>query len=337
MPGWRIGFAAGNARLVGALTRIKSYLDYGAFTPVQVAATAALNGPQDCVAGLSRALPRRGATCWSTGWPRPAGRCRKPDATMFCWAPVPEPFEALGSLGFAKLLLEEAEVAVAPGHRLRRVWRGLCPAGAGREPAPAAAGRAQHPQLPRPPRQRRPAAGAGAWHDAHGAAPLRIGIAGLGTVGAGTFRLLRDNARAALADRTGRPLAVTAVSARDRGRARGLDLAGVRWHDDAARAGRGPRGRSGLRADRRQRRRRRSISSRAALRRGRPVVTANKAMLALHGAELARLAEGAGAQLALRGGGRGRHPDRQVAARGAGRPTGSCASTASSTAPATSS
>ena len=75
MPGWRIGFAAGNARLVGALTRIKSYLDYGAFTPIQVAATAALNGPQDCVDEVSRALPRRGATCWSTGWPRPAGRC----------------------------------------------------------------------------------------------------------------------------------------------------------------------------------------------------------------------------------------------------------------------
>lgn len=114
MPGWRIGFAAGNARLVAALTRIKSYLDYGAFTPVQVAATAALNGPQDCVAGFRTLYRERRDVLVDglikSGWPIP-----KPEATMFCWAPVPEPFRGLGSLGFAKLLLEEAEVAVAPG------------------------------------------------------------------------------------------------------------------------------------------------------------------------------------------------------------------------------
>lgn len=114
MPGWRIGFAAGNTRLIAALTRIKSYLDYGAFTPVQVAATAALNGPQDCVAGFRQLYRERrdvlvdGLT--KSGWTIP-----RPEATMFCWAPVPEPFRGLGSLGFAKLLLEEAEVAVAPG------------------------------------------------------------------------------------------------------------------------------------------------------------------------------------------------------------------------------
>ena len=114
MPGWRIGFAAGNTRLVGALTRIKSYLDYGAFTPVQVAATAALNGPQDCVQGF-RELYRGRRDVLVDGLAKAGWQIPKPDATMFCWAPVPEPFRALGSMGFAKLLLEEADVAVSPG------------------------------------------------------------------------------------------------------------------------------------------------------------------------------------------------------------------------------
>jgi len=114
MPGWRIGFAAGNARLIAALARIKSYLDYGAFTPVQVAATAALNGPQECVAeARQRYRERRDVLVGGlaqAGWPIP-----RPAATMFCWAPLPEPFRDMGSLAFAKLLLEEAEVAVSPG------------------------------------------------------------------------------------------------------------------------------------------------------------------------------------------------------------------------------
>ena len=114
MPGWRIGFAAGNTRLVAALTRIKSYLDYGAFTPVQVAATAALNGPQDCVEGF-RNLYRERRDALIDGLDKSGWKIRKPDASMFCWAPVPEPFKELGSLGFAKRLLEEAEVAVSPG------------------------------------------------------------------------------------------------------------------------------------------------------------------------------------------------------------------------------
>jgi len=114
MPGWRIGFAAGNRHLISALTRIKSYLDYGAFTPIQVAATAALNGPQDCVAEI-RALykDRRDAMVEAfdqTGWPIPS-----PPATMFAWAPLPPAFAHLGSLEFSKLLLQEAKVAVAPG------------------------------------------------------------------------------------------------------------------------------------------------------------------------------------------------------------------------------
>jgi alanine-synthesizing transaminase len=114
MAGWRIGFAAGNERLIAALARVKSYLDYGAFTPIQVAAVAALNGPQDCVDKL-RALYRerrdvllRGLA--AAGWNVPA-----PAASMFVWAPIPERFRHLGSLEFSKLLLERAKVAVSPG------------------------------------------------------------------------------------------------------------------------------------------------------------------------------------------------------------------------------
>jgi len=114
MPGWRIGFAAGNDRLIGALTRIKSYLDYGAFTPIQVAAVAALNGPQDCVEEARlRYKERRDVLVDGlarAGWPVP-----RPPATMFAWAPLPEAFREMGSLAFAKRLLEEADVAVSPG------------------------------------------------------------------------------------------------------------------------------------------------------------------------------------------------------------------------------
>lgn len=114
MPGWRIGFAAGNPQLIGALARVKSYLDYGAFTPIQVAATAALNGPQDCVDEV-RALykDRRDVLVEglaAAGWDIPA-----PDATMFAWAPIPPQFADMGSLGFSKFLLSEAKVAVSPG------------------------------------------------------------------------------------------------------------------------------------------------------------------------------------------------------------------------------
>ncbi len=114
MPGWRMGFAAGNARLISALARMKSYLDYGAFTPIQVAATAALNGPQDCVAEM-RALYRerrdvlvRGLN--AAGWAVPS-----PEASMFAWAPIPPAYTQLGSVEFSKLLLARAKVAVAPG------------------------------------------------------------------------------------------------------------------------------------------------------------------------------------------------------------------------------
>jgi alanine-synthesizing transaminase len=114
MPGWRMGFAVGNERLIAALARVKSYLDYGAFTPIQVAAAAALNGPQDCVEEIRKVYKaRRDCLVESfgrAGWPIPA-----PAASMFAWAPIPEPFREIGSVEFAKLLIDEAEVAVSPG------------------------------------------------------------------------------------------------------------------------------------------------------------------------------------------------------------------------------
>ncbi|CEK10700.1 alanine transaminase [Legionella hackeliae] len=114
MPGWRVGFACGNEELVAALTRIKSYLDYGTFTPIQVAAIAALEGPDDCVHEI-RALyeQRRNVLCdglQDIGW-----YVEKPKATMFVWAPIPANYRHLGSLEFSKYLLQEAHVAVSPG------------------------------------------------------------------------------------------------------------------------------------------------------------------------------------------------------------------------------
>lgn len=143
MPGWRIGFMCGNQELVAALARIKSYLDYGTFTPIQVAAITALEGPQDCVAEIrDRYQRRRDVLCdglAATGW-----RIEKPKATMFVWAPIPEPYRELGSLEFSKKLLREAKVAVSPGigfgrygddhvrfglieneHRIRQAVRGI--------------------------------------------------------------------------------------------------------------------------------------------------------------------------------------------------------------------
>src|SRR5262249_47763502 len=100
--------------LVTALTRIKSYLDYGAFTPIQVAATAALNGPQDCVEAV-RSLYRQRRDVLVEGLAKAGWAVPSPTATMFCWAPLPPGFERMGSLAFAKRLLEDAEVAVSPG------------------------------------------------------------------------------------------------------------------------------------------------------------------------------------------------------------------------------
>jgi alanine-synthesizing transaminase len=114
MAGFRVGFALGNERLVAALARVKSYLDYGAYTPIQVAAAAALNGPQECVAEMRATYKSRRDVMLDAfakaGWTLPA-----PEASMFAWAPIPESFRHLGSVEFAKRLMEGAEFAVAPG------------------------------------------------------------------------------------------------------------------------------------------------------------------------------------------------------------------------------
>src|SRR5262252_7687376 len=114
MPGWRIGFAVGNERLIAALGRVKSYLDYGAFTPIQVAATAALNGSDDCIRETRDTYKRRRDVLVESfgraGWDIPA-----PRASMFAWAPLPEPFRTLDTVEFSTLLIEKAEIAVSPG------------------------------------------------------------------------------------------------------------------------------------------------------------------------------------------------------------------------------
>ncbi len=143
MPGWRVGFMCGNAKLVAALARMKSYLDYGTFTPIQVAAITALEGPQDCVREIcSMYESRRNVLCDglnALGW-----KVERPQATMFVWAPIPEQYRHLGSLEFCKKLLAEAKVAVSPGigfgehgddhvrfglieneHRIRQAVRGI--------------------------------------------------------------------------------------------------------------------------------------------------------------------------------------------------------------------
>lgn len=114
MPGWRMGFAVGNERLIAALTRVKSYLDYGAFTPIQVAAAAALNGSDACIATMRETYRERRDVLVETfakaGWEIPS-----PAATMFAWAPIPDKYKHLGSLEFSKLLIEKTHIAVSPG------------------------------------------------------------------------------------------------------------------------------------------------------------------------------------------------------------------------------
>jgi alanine-synthesizing transaminase len=114
MPGWRMGFAVGNERLIAALARVKSYLDYGAFTPIQVAATAALNGPDDCIAEM-RSIYRKRRDALVDSFGRAGWHVPPPAASMFAWAPIPEPFQPLGSVEFSTLLVEKAGVAVSPG------------------------------------------------------------------------------------------------------------------------------------------------------------------------------------------------------------------------------
>src|SRR5258708_1020156 len=114
MPGWRIGFAVGNERIVAALARVKSYLDYGAFTPIQVAATAALNGPDDCIREM-RDTYRRRRDVLVESFGRARWHIPPPRASMFAWAPLPHAFRTLDTVEFSTLLIEKAEIAVSPG------------------------------------------------------------------------------------------------------------------------------------------------------------------------------------------------------------------------------
>jgi alanine-synthesizing transaminase len=114
MAGWRMGFAVGNERIIAALARVKSYLDYGAFTPIQVAATAALNGPDDCIREMRETYRKRRdilvESFGRAGWDIPP-----PSASMFAWAPLPEAFREVGSMQFATLMVEKSGVVVSPG------------------------------------------------------------------------------------------------------------------------------------------------------------------------------------------------------------------------------
>ena len=114
MPGWRIGFAVGNERIIAALARVKSYLDYGAFTPIQVAATAAINGSDDCIHEM-RATCKRRRDVLVESFGRAGWQVPPPRASMFAWAPLPEVFASIGSIEFSTLLVEKAGVAVSPG------------------------------------------------------------------------------------------------------------------------------------------------------------------------------------------------------------------------------
>lgn len=143
MPGWRVGFVVGNKRMVSALTRLKSYLDYGMFQAIQVAATVALNGPQRVVDEAVEVYRKR-RDCLVDGFARIGWEFPRPKGTMFVWAPLPRQYAALGSLEFSKLLLSKARVAVSPGigfgehgegfvrfalveneHRIRQAIRGV--------------------------------------------------------------------------------------------------------------------------------------------------------------------------------------------------------------------
>lgn len=143
MPGWRVGFCVGNPQIVAALRRIKSYLDYGVFQPIQIASIIALNGPYDCVEEIVNIYKER-RDVLINGLRRVGWKVQKPKGTMFVWAKIPEPFKEMGSLEFSKMLIEKAKVAVSPGigfgqygddsvrfalvenpHRIRQAIRGI--------------------------------------------------------------------------------------------------------------------------------------------------------------------------------------------------------------------
>ena len=207
MPGWRIGFAVGNERLIAALARVKSYLDYGAFTPIQVAATAALNGPDDCIDEM-RAIYRRRRDALVDSFGRAGWHVPPPAASMFAWAPIPEPFRPLGSVEFSTLLVEKAGVAVSPGAGFGEYGEGhVRIALVENEQRIRQAARNIRRFLETGPescttsfRSRRDVSpgvvSAQFWRRLM-AQPLKVGLAGLGTVGAAVVELLAARPRQA--------------------------------------------------------------------------------------------------------------------------------------------
>jgi hypothetical protein len=288
MPGWRIGFAVGNERLIAALTRVKSYLDYGAFTPIQVAAAAALNGPDDCIDEMRAIYKKRRDVPWSTASAAPAGRFRRRAPRCSpgrrCRS-VPE----LGSVKFAKLLIEKAEVAVSPRHRLRRAWRRLCAHRAGRERAAHPPGRAQYPPFPRQrgqacttsflsPR----AASVGIPGTRHGCT-AQGGSRRFGHGRFGRGKHAGGKARTSAAERAGRPIEVVAVAAKDPPReGRRRYISRLRNGSDPVALATDPGHRRLRRVDGRRGRSGQGVRRGGAWR-GKAVVTANKALLAKHG------------------------------------------------------
>ena len=334
MAGWRIGFAVGNERLLAALARVKSYLDYGAFTPVQVAATAALNGPEDCIREMRATYKRRRdvlvESFGKAGWPIPA-----PTASMFAWVQIPEKFRPLGSLEFSKLLVEKADVAVAPGigfgehgddyvrialveneQRIRQAARNIrkffdtadqtlhnvVP-----DPAPGVASLAMDRTPGALVKSGRVSPGAFSVTEA-----LRVGVAGLGTVGASVIRILarQDNALTAAhrpsGPRDGR------VGPRPGEGSWARSLRPCTWFDDpvalARSDGGGLRRRTG-----RRRGRRRKATVETAIASASMWSPPTRRSSPKHGLALAKAAESQGRRTRLRGIGRRRHPGHQDA------------------------
>ena len=253
MPGWRVGFAVGNERADRGAGRVKSYLDYGAFTPIQVAAAAALNGTDDCIKEV-RDIYRTRRDVMVESFGRAGWNVPSPKATMFVWSPIPDQYAHLGSLEFAKLLIQETGVAVAPGVGFGEYGEGMCAwrwsrtsSASARPPATSAASstprRNSFTTSSRSPRGARSMA-----------RPLKVGVAGLGTVGAALVAPDRAPARARWPRVAGAP-SRSSRSARARAtKNRGVDLKKMKWFSDPVALARSGEHRCICRTDRRRRR-----------------------------------------------------------------------------------
>jgi hypothetical protein len=208
MAGWRIGYMVGNADLVHALARMKSYHDYGTFTPIQVASIAALEGPQDCVEEIRANYQRRRDVMvrglHDLGW-----RVENPKASMYVWAKIPEGYAGMGSIEFTRHCCSRREDRGGAGHRLRRLRRRPRAHRAHREREPAAPGAARREGDVQ---EGRPAA-------RRGMKPIHVGLLGIGTVGGGTWEVLQRNA-GEIRRRAGRAIRISRVADKDLRKAR---------------------------------------------------------------------------------------------------------------------